>query len=144
MTTGSSRSSACAVTVIFATVLAAGCSGKAEVSGMVKFKGEPLPSGRIIFLSEVNQKTFSGLIKDGAYTVSGVTPGPVKVKIETTPALKLDPEEAKAKGIKLSKRPEEKHVKIPGHYGDFKKSGLDFEVTSGSQTHNFDLKPDKR
>jgi hypothetical protein len=119
-----------------------GCAGKGDISGEVKFKGELLPFGRITFVSEgASKQVVTGVIKDGAYSVAGVPAGPAKVKIETfkpLPADKTPKESDLPKGLSASPP---KHVEIPSKYADPAKSGLTYDVTSGSQTKDFDLNP---
>jgi hypothetical protein len=88
--------SACRLIVLAVILgLAAGCgkSGpkKIQLSGKVTFKGQPVPSGYISFLPEVNQGNLGKeicvvQIKDGVYDSSteqnpGVYPGPTTIKI---------------------------------------------------------------
>jgi hypothetical protein len=70
---------------------AAGCGGQAgsRLSGTVKFKGEPVPSGKIYFSPEKDTEGHVGFadIRSGSYDTSqrgsqGIVGGPTTVKIE--------------------------------------------------------------
>ncbi len=113
--------------------------------GTVKFKGTPLPTGRITFQRvEGRSDVFGSPIKDGFYSISGIPAGPVKVAIETVvpdpDSLKNVP---KGLGIEPGKNPGPsatgKFVAIPKRYADISRSGLEFSVTGGKQTKDFDL-----
>jgi hypothetical protein len=136
----------CLVLLILAVLPLAGCSAKGQVSGQVTYKGTPLASGRITLLQEDGgkQQFFTAPVKDGAYTIRGLTSGPVKVRIETSRPVQVNLEKAKAKGIQLAPQSAASlgnAMQIPPRYGQFKTSGLDFEVSGGSQRQDFDLKP---
>jgi hypothetical protein len=68
--------------------LQAGCGGenKNALSGTVTWKGEPLPSGMISFISAEKEGTAAvgGKISKGEYSVTGVAPGKYHVQITIT------------------------------------------------------------
>ncbi len=139
-----------------AALLLAGCGrGKGDVSGEVTYKGEPLPFGRITFVSEVGRHdTVSAFIIRGKYTIEGCPAGPVKISIESLkPPTKKELEEAKksptlGEGDRLSPEllkeitadPPLKYVKIPSKYANPETSGETYTVEKGSQTYNITLK----
>jgi hypothetical protein len=96
-------------------------------------------------MSQVGKKEVRfGDIKDGAYSVTGVPIGPVQVKVETFKPIdpdKMPKDTPKPKGSPEPRGGGGKYVEIPRRYGDFKQSGLTYEVTGGSQTKDFNLKP---
>lgn len=109
-----------------------GCSGErpAEVTGMVKVDGKPLPEGEIIFESADGSKTpAAGPIKDGAYTVH-VLPGAKKVKVTASrPPKKRDPVLGDAA----------REPMLGPEYND--RSTLTFDVKPGTNTGvDFDVK----
>jgi hypothetical protein len=140
--------------VAFMALAAVGCGGgKGEVSGQVKFKDEPLPSGRVTFVCQSGAKeVFSSEIVKGRYTIAGIPVGPVKITVETFP-----PAPAKAppsnipggippniKGMPPPGAPSlapEKYVAIPARYGNMEQSRLSYTVTSGQQEHDINLQP---
>lgn len=113
--------------------LMAGCGrGWGEVSGTVRFKGQPLPMGTITFYDEANRAEFS-LIDEGKYAVKKVAAGKVKITVSAPlPVfMKGDTEGPK----RLAKMPKG----FPRRYADAEKSGLEREIKRGSQTLDFDL-----
>jgi hypothetical protein len=138
----------------FLALALAGCGGgKGEVSGQVKFKGEPLPNGRVTFVCQAGTKeVFGSEILNGRYTVSGIPAGLVKITVETFP-----PAPAKTLPTKIPggippnikgmpppgspPPPPEKYVALPPRYGNVKESGLSYTVTTGHQEHDITLQP---
>lgn len=113
--------------------LLAGCGrGWGQISGTVRYKGQPLPMGSITFYDEVNGAE-SSLIEEGKYTVSKVAAGRVKVAV-TAPMPIFLPGDTKGPQ-RLAKMPKD----FPSRYGDAEKSGLIRDVKAGSQTIDFDL-----
>ena len=134
------------ILAVLVATAAAGCgASKGDVSGTVRFKEAPLPSGRIVFICEGGDRpVLTGTIKDGAYAFSGVPVGPVKVTLQTF-EFKSTPVPNQPKDITPPGGGEAmaagKYVPIPPRYGSAEGSGLTFHVTGGKQTQNFDLKP---
>lgn len=88
MRTRPSRPAAFAVGLI--ALLAAGCGDrKVTLTGTVKAKGQPLPSGSLM-VQCADGTTAAGAIVNGQYSVEGVTPGELKIAlsdgVNTTPA----------------------------------------------------------
>ncbi|HEY7425889.1 MAG TPA: hypothetical protein VH682_16785 [Gemmataceae bacterium] len=115
---------------MLAAWLAVGC-GKptGEVSGVVTYNGEPLPSGTVLFVgagppNEGKADPVSQIQSDGRYHIPRVVCDDVRIIVQTPPVMK---------GPKA--RPS---IEIPKHYADPEKSGLTYTVTPGPQT--FDLK----
>jgi len=120
--------------VLTAFVLAiAGC-GKSgpkliEVTGFVKYDGQPVAEGDITFLPV--DKTVAGeggKIKDGRYTMK-VKEGKNQVSIMATRAV---PGKKGPMGEELTEQ------YIPGKYND--STELTVDVAPGTTEHNFDLK----
>ncbi|MFO0841224.1 MAG: carboxypeptidase-like regulatory domain-containing protein [Gemmataceae bacterium] len=136
-----------------------GCGPKnrfapAQIRGVVKYKGEPLPGGNITFHS-ADKGSYSGPIeKGGTYSIQDVPEGEMAVTVETesvNPNLKVKNPGGK-KGDKLheermayegksgrGKMPPEAYRQIPEKYNSTKTSGLKATVTAGKQTKDFDL-----
>ena len=138
-----------------ALLLLAGCGrGKGDISGEVTYKGDPLPYGRITFVSEVGRHdAFRTFIIRGKYRIEAVPAGPAKISIESlTPPTKKQLEEAKKSASgefapvspeminELSGDPPLKYVKIPSKYSNPETSGEMFTVEKGSQTCSIALK----
>jgi hypothetical protein len=141
-----------------------GCSGggprtfpTGEVSGTVKYKGEPISQGKITFISTGGTGDFgTGTINDGAYKVKAPL-GMCKIEIQiqsdenkgAIPPQQMKMVKAKMKALRdqgakipdeppqATKRPT---VNIPEKYKFADQSGLELEVKSGKQTKEWDLR----
>jgi hypothetical protein len=125
---------------------ALGCGGRTgDVSGQVRFKGEPLPSGRVTFVCEGGDKpVLTADVRDGAYTIKGAPVGRCKIAVATfeakttrvphMPANVSPPGGAAAAAAG-------KYVKIPTRYHDPEQSGLEYTVRAGGQPHDIELTP---
>ncbi|HEV3116900.1 MAG TPA: hypothetical protein VGY58_07610 [Gemmataceae bacterium] len=143
-----------------------GCGGGVgEITGQVTYNGEPIPVGRITFLSEAgNQEVVSAYIIRGKYTVPRCPAGPAKITIEsleppspdvlkgTKQSLALPGMGGKnpAGGMKAPEIPDElkqladgpplKHLQIPRDYANPETSHLTYEVRRGNQGKDFLLR----
>jgi hypothetical protein len=135
-----------------AALLPAGCGwGKGDVTGTVTFNGEPIPWGRITFLSQVGKKEArSARIINGRYTLKGCPGGPARIGVESFKAPKAPPG---AGGFMFERQKEMdpdsipppelvgKYLEIPLHYADPSTSELEYTVRRGSQEHDITLGP---
>jgi hypothetical protein len=141
--------------------LFAGCTANpnapARISGIVTYKGNPLPAGSIAFVSDEQGHQYGGpLSPDGSYEVRDLPTGPMIVTVETEylKPEKKAPDYGGGKGAKMyaervavegkggaaaAKAPPEQYVKIPAKYGNSKTSPLTITIESGRQVKNFDL-----
>jgi hypothetical protein len=120
-----------------------GCGAKqAQVSGTVKFEGEPVAKGYISFLPDDGEgSTAGGTIEDGKYSVSGMAPGRKKVHVT------LDAQEdaeASAKERGRSDRTKEMRNRGRRAAPDAVPKKLDgndqvFELSTGGQELNLEL-----
>ncbi len=135
-------------------VLAPACSGRikppeyTDVSGKVLFKGQPLPGGRVTFVTTLGGFAASGAIDEkGNYKVHAPL-GDVKIGVEND---YLRPGSmgrgAPSKAPRLGKRPDAedtgpppsgKYKPIPEKYANPERSGLTYKVVPGPNT--FDIK----
>jgi hypothetical protein len=136
-------------------LLAAGCAGgKGVVSGKVSYQGKPVRAGTVSFVPQGGGVMSSPIEEDGSYTIRNVPVGTVKITVETEsarpPALQSgrggEAPEFMRKYVK-EKNPElasperaKRFVPIPKQYSDADKSNLTYEVKSGKQEHDIDLK----
>jgi hypothetical protein len=104
----------------------AGCTGggRGDISGVVKYKGEPLPGGTILFYGQPKGQWSGEIKEDGSYTVTGVPTGTAKIAIIPAVNVNLG-----------GGAPQVKAVTIPPKYSDPEKSGLTCEVQGGAQNH---------
>jgi translation initiation factor IF-1 len=128
-------------------VFAIGCGrGTGEVSGVVNFKKQPLPGGKIQFMASDGKAYSADISGAGAYAVTLPT-GDVKVIVSYVDEKKAKAafQEFQANKEKVSGRakpllpPSGSFSLIPERYADWNKSGLSATITSGPNTHNFDL-----
>ena len=121
--------------------LLAGCQGTGSMSGKVKFQGKPLVYGTVLLIGSDNKSVQAPIQKDGQYDASGLTPGEIKVAVNSP----------NPKGVAIyagwregKKKPPPLEVpgwfEIPGKYGDVKTSGLTFTIQGGSNPIDIELK----
>ena len=133
------RFSFCAAAGLLVALSGCGGGGVGNVSGEVKYNGQPLPNGRVTFVCSGGTKpALSADITEGKYQIANVPAGPVEVTVETfnrraDPVPGGPPPDPVPKGFK--------YVKIPPRYASPKDSGLGFEVVRGDQTKDFALTP---
>lgn len=112
--------------------------GDAKVSGTVKYRGNPLPSGTVTFFDAKKEIVGSATIQNGSYAMKGVPSGKVMVSVTTPPAVEADPNHPPPKG-----RPGAAPlpvVPIPAQYGNPEQSGLTYDVKAGKQDFPIDLR----
>jgi hypothetical protein len=114
-----------------------GCGGTGEVSGIVRFKGKPLPTGRITFTSQAdrNATAFAWIGQDGSYKVSKCPAGRVNITVQTA----VPHSGHKYQGTKPGSGAGPTTVTIPARYTDPTTTSLDYVVNGGQQTHDIDL-----
>jgi hypothetical protein len=109
-----------------------GCAGRAStgnISGVVKYKGEPVTAGTVSFFAETNAVCSGQIDRDGNYTVIGVPTGNAKITVQTPRAdIRMPGGESPPKTIS-----------IPTKYFDQDQSGLTHLVTKGQQTRDLNL-----
>jgi hypothetical protein len=116
----------------------------AEVSGKVLFRGEPLPGGRITFVSKGGQAFTGGgnIDENGQYKVE-VPIGEVKVSVDNQmlapPTRRGSSPPAQMPGLKRPGSEEAtpmqgRYVEIPDKYYSADKSGLNYTIRKGPQT----------
>jgi hypothetical protein len=108
----------------------AGCTGggRGDVSGVVKYKGEPLPGGTILFYGQPKGVWSAEIKEDGSYAVSGVPAGTAKIAVIGMVQVNL------GAGPVGTKTPP-----IPAKYADPERSGLTCTVQGGAQVQPVDL-----
>ena len=91
----------------------------ATVFGKVTVKGQALAAGTVTFVSQAgaDEKIATGVVKDGAYSVKGLTPGKYSIAVIGKPA-----------------------VSVPVKFGSEKTSGLVLTVVAGANEFNIELK----
>ncbi len=139
----------------------AGCTknpnAPAQISGVVKYNGKPLPAGTIVFHDAEGKAYSTSIHQDGKYELTDVPTGEMKVTVDTedfNPA-KVQPtyggQRAAKMGMSETPAPpglgappsvEDKkavYVKIPEKYRTASSSGLSATLKKGKNTQDFDL-----
>jgi hypothetical protein len=126
-------------------VLIAACGGrsKATVTGTVKYKGEPVPSGQVIFYGAGDQSAIAMINEDGSYKATNVPLGPVKIALVMPPSTAGMEKAAKVMKKRFGKGnpypTSIKTVSLPQKYSDAAQSGLGLTVTEGAQPYDIDI-----
>ncbi len=133
----------CAALAVASLVCLAGCQRGEElghVTGKVSFKGQPVPSGFVIFANSAKGVYMTApLDADGKFEVvmakgAGLPLG--EYQIGVSPPLMDHPLGP------IEEPPEaDKRKDIPRHYREPSTSGLEHEVKSGENVIELDLKP---
>ncbi|HUR53461.1 MAG TPA: hypothetical protein VMZ71_04995 [Gemmataceae bacterium] len=138
-----------AMGVVLALGAASGCGGgTGNVSGVVKFKGQPLGGGQVQFKGGNNPPVGVDLKPDGTFRVAGVPTGTVKVAVSYVDPRVMEHYKNLSGASREGKAPPKGSVsqfdKIPPKYGDFTASGLTIEVKPGkNEGVEIDLKEDR-
>ena len=127
----------------------AGCAGgerPASVYGHVSYKGKPVTSGTVVFVSEDGKSSYPGQVQpDGSYAIAQAPVGEVRLSFDNPPPPRTapplgqkppanDPEyQEAAKAASL-------YVPTPVHFKDPDKSGIIFDLRRGSNECDIDLK----
>jgi hypothetical protein len=124
-----------------ALLVLSGCAEPStKVSGKVTYQSKPLNSGTITFFCKDNKVVRSCQIgTDGSYAIDKVPLGNAKISISVPPPRTKPTGEVAKMAPSGGPEPPEP-VEIPQNYSDPEKSGLTYEVKSGSQPHDIDLK----
>jgi hypothetical protein len=133
-------------------VLAAGCRPSrtvehVEVTGRVLYNGQPLPGGRVAFVTVVGAFASNGNIDEqGNYKIQAPV-GDVTISVDNRMlrGQPLGKSEGMKKGAGRPEQPDPDPVKgtykqIPSKYYTPDTSGLTYTVTSGPQKHDIELK----
>jgi hypothetical protein len=119
-----------------------GCGGPftGEVSGTVKYNGNPLPGG-IVTISHPDGRVAKCTIQEnGSYTIPDAPGGEVTLTVKTVPPIPKMPSFMVRGAIESEPvYPAGKYVKIPGKYANPSQSGLHLQVRRGSQEFPIEL-----
>jgi hypothetical protein len=124
----------------------AGCGGSTgHVSGTVRFKGAPIPGGRVTFTSRDGGGVsgFAWVGVDGSYSIRGCPTGPVKITVLSMERSRGGNGFDNPRGVVGARRSGQsrKLPAIPLRYADPRTTDLEYNVCGGNQTHDLDLKP---
>jgi hypothetical protein len=117
----------------------AGCGPeRGDVGGKVSFQGKPLCSGSVLIAGSDGVKS-SPIQADSTYQITGVPTGLVQISVSSPDPGIVIPS---ARNLQAPPPPKDnsKWFPIPEDYGDFKKSGLSYDITAGRNPWDIDLK----
>jgi hypothetical protein len=104
-------------------VVLAGCGpGKTEVSGTVRYKGEPLTSGDVLVIDADGMPHTSPISDHGSYAARGVPVGPVRFAVQV-----------------LDKRDKDGKPLLPARYAAVGTSGLSTTLKRAPNTFDLEL-----
>jgi hypothetical protein len=124
--------------LVLAALAAAGCPGprRVTVEGTVTYKGTPVPEGYLVkFLGPGDHLAVGIVTEQGAYAVTDIPPGEVKVTVEPDPG--MPPTKTKPAGNTAGAGGK---FTLPRKYLDAGTSGLTYTITPG--TRQLDLRLD--
>jgi hypothetical protein len=136
-----------------ALVLAGGgCSGRPaeyEITGAVRYKGQPVTEGSILFAGEdgghataggdVEQGTYRLQAPAGTYRIVITTPPPPMMPGPPPPDLGIPPEVVKKMTEEARAAAKKKRVTLPGTYSQFSSTPLRYTVVKGNQSHDIEI-----
>lgn len=124
--------------LLAAAFVLVGCAARPVVSGKVSYRGEPLTTGEVSFVSS-DGRSRSGLIgTDGRYEIADPPAGEVTILVA---AKKVDGGSSGGSPLlgETKGKPGVMRSLIPERYADPKTSGLSYRVTGGKQTKDVEL-----
>ena len=138
------------LSVLILALCTLGCGSPiGTITGTVYYKNVPLKGGNVTFVSSDKTKSLiSPIAEDGSYRIEKVPLGVVKVLVETKSLAQKStlrqstPPAGMKDGNRAATDPKEmarRYVAIPLNYSDVDKSGLEYTVESGNQTHDIKL-----
>jgi hypothetical protein len=116
------------------------------VTGIVTYKGKPVPSGRLTFYGSDNETANASTDEDGSYEADGVPVGQVTVTVTTPPApavlekVAKQAPQGKRFGVGNPIEVPRNVVSVPAKYNDAARSGINIAITEGTQNHDIKLK----
>ncbi len=139
------------MTTVFALSVFAvtGCgSGKADVTGTVKYDGKLVTHGTVVFVDKSNLTHGADIQSDGTYSLAGIPAGEVRMYVydrtpgTTTGGSRPDTAGGGRRGAVATtganaERPPASV--LPEKYGDVTTAGLTTTLKSGKNDYNFDL-----
>ncbi len=124
-----------------ALLLAATGCGKptGNISGKVTYQGKALTGGYVNYSGEGDASAVktSVIQEDGSYSVTGMPVGPAKISVQGIPGPQGPGSQSGPGGT--APPGGRKIVYVPPQYSTTEKSGLTYDVVSGSQTHDIPL-----
>jgi hypothetical protein len=116
------------------------------VSGKVIYNDAPLKGGNVTFVGSDKQTYMAEIHEDGSYAIEKLSPGEVKIAVETNSLRPPNPNVLKNRPPADAKYtpPDyearaKRYVPIPTRYSDAEQSGLTYSVKTGKQEYDIKL-----
>jgi hypothetical protein len=135
--------------VLLASLAAAGCGNETStVSGLIRYKGKPVPGGSVIFYCPDKQIVRGIVEPDGRYLMANVPFGKALVTVQTHPripnGLKLNntlPRAVNGPTLPTTDEPEKRPLPIPARYSQPEDSGLSVVIDREQVIFDIELMP---
>ena len=123
---------------IFLVLTMIGCGpSQGELGGTVSYNGRPVVRGSVLVVGTDRVPKQGPINPDGTYLVKDIPAGAVKIAvISPQPTAKV----SRKKDDAPQKADTTGWFRLPEHYNDPEKSTLSFQLKSGSNSHNIELK----
>jgi hypothetical protein len=135
------------IVMLIGSMLSIGCAQNTEVTGKVTYNGQPVEKGSISFRPTGNAgRSFGAPIENGVYTAAQAQPGNWTAVI--VGVKKIDFAKSSDEAVKKANEEKSTPSHLAGHVSeaadyipeDAEGNGRTVEITSGSQTIDFDVK----
>jgi hypothetical protein len=132
------------VGMVLLVLAGTGCGPRVgQVSGKVLYKGQPLPSGTVLFEGpDGSRRGFSPIAADGSYRIDNVSVGVVRIAVVSEPRVPPGLMKPSGPGAQPAAQPKNDHVPIPARYEKPEQSRLTCTVVVGRQIHDIILQPE--
>jgi len=111
------------------------------VTGKVFYHGEPLSRGQVYFnINDGGSVGTSPIGADGSYQIANLGAGEARIAVVVPPPATAPPGNPMQQGADSSPASRKKQAEeIPRKYAKPETSGLSFNVSTGTQTHDIEL-----
>src|SRR6516225_5859202 len=125
---------------LLTTLALTGCDGRGtNVTGTIRYRGQPLTSGTVSFFCENGEIHSSLLSEEGSYQLPRLPPGSARVAVVSHPRIPQGlqtnqgpPSPAPLISAK-GRIPQKPQMRVPERYGRPESSGLLFTINPGDQ-----------
>ena len=122
----------------FVLLALVGCGpSRGDLSGTVTYKGKSIVMGSVLVVGGDGVPKQGGINPDGTYAVKEIVVGSVKIAVSSPEPQTMV---RKKEGAAPDKVDRAGWIQIPDQYSDPQKSNLTFELKSGPNSHNIELK----
>jgi len=123
---------------VFCVVNLVGCGpSRGDLKGKVTYNGQVVKSGSVLVTGGNGEPKQGAIDREGNYSVDGIVIGQIKIGVSSP-----EPKGSamRKKGDEAVKVDKTGWFSIPDKFADPQKSGLAFEIKSGPNTKDIDIK----